>query len=71
MSTGAASDKRKRSWRDYLRAFGRAHRKASVQLESSRPLLDHLNELRQTGFQSFPGGDHHNRRLALPLPVRS
>lgn len=53
MSTGAASDKRKRSWRNYLRAFGRAHSKASVQLESSRPLLDHLNELRQRVFKVF------------------
>ena len=53
MSTGAASDKRKRDWRDYLRAFGRAHRKASVQLETSRPLLDHLNELRQRVFIAF------------------
>lgn len=53
MSTGAASDKRKRTWRDYVRAFGRAHRKASVQLESSRPLLDHLNELRQRVFKAF------------------
>lgn len=53
MSDGAASDKKKRSWRDYLRAFGRAHRRASVQLESSRPLLDHLNELRQRIFKAF------------------
>jgi sec-independent protein translocase protein TatC len=53
MSTGTASDKRRRSWRDYLHAFGRAHRKASVQLETSRPLLDHLNELRQRVFKAF------------------
>ena len=53
MSTGTASDKRKRGWRDYLSAFGRAHRKASVQLETSRPLLDHLNELRQRVFIAF------------------
>ena len=47
------TEKRKRSWRDYLRAFGRAHRKASVQLETSMPLLQHLNELRQRLFKAF------------------
>jgi len=47
--------KRKRSWRDYLRAFGRAHRKASVQLKTSMPLLQHLNELRQRLFKAFFG----------------
>ncbi|MBU2611426.1 MAG: twin-arginine translocase subunit TatC [Chloroflexi bacterium] len=47
------SKKRKRSWRDYLRAFDRAHRKASVQLESSKPLLQHLNELRRRLFKAF------------------
>ena len=45
--------KRKRSWRDYVGAFGRAHRKASVQLETSMPLLQHLDELRQRVFKSF------------------
>jgi hypothetical protein len=39
--------KRRRSWRDYLRALGSAHRKASLKLETSMPLLQHLNELRQ------------------------
>jgi sec-independent protein translocase protein TatC len=43
----------KRSWRDYMRAFGRAHSKASVQLETSMPLLQHLNELRQRLFKAF------------------
>jgi len=47
------SKKRKRSWRDYLRAFGRAHRKASVQLETSKPLLQHLDELRRRLFKAF------------------
>ena len=46
-------EKRKRKWRDVLRAFGRAHRKASVQLESSAPLLQHLDELRQRLFKAF------------------
>ncbi|MBT7074788.1 MAG: twin-arginine translocase subunit TatC [Anaerolineae bacterium] len=45
--------KRKRKWKDYFRAFGRAHNKASVQLESSQPLLDHLNELRKRIFKAF------------------
>lgn len=43
----------KRSWRDVTRAFGRAHRKASVQLETSMPLLSHLEELRQRVFKAF------------------
>ena len=47
------SKKRKRSWRDYLRALGRAHRKASVQLETSKPLLQHLDELRRRLFKAF------------------
>ncbi len=45
--------KRKRSWREYMRAFGSAHRKASVELETSMPLLQHLNELRQRLFKAF------------------
>jgi sec-independent protein translocase protein TatC len=36
-----------------FRAFGRAHRKASAQLESSAPLLKHLEELRQRLFKAF------------------
>jgi sec-independent protein translocase protein TatC len=46
-------EKRKRSWRDLFRAFGRAHRKASVQMESSAPLLKHLDELRIRIFKMF------------------
>src|SRR3972149_6903244 len=53
MSTEAVPLKKKRRWRDYLRAIGRAHKKAAVQLESSRPLLSHLNELRQRVFKAF------------------
>jgi len=45
--------KDKRNWRDVFRAFGRAHKKASVQLESSAPLLNHLNELRIRVFKAF------------------
>lgn len=45
--------KRKRTWSDFSRAFGRAHRKASVQMESSAPLLLHLNELRVRLFKAF------------------
>jgi sec-independent protein translocase protein TatC len=47
------SKKSKRSWKDYLRVFGRAHKKASTQLETSQPLLQHLNELRQRIFKAF------------------
>jgi sec-independent protein translocase protein TatC len=53
MGTRAASTKKKKSWRDYFRVFGRAHRKASLQLESSRPLLAHLNELRGRVFKAL------------------
>lgn len=45
--------KDKRGWGSYLRAFGRAHRKASVQLETSMPLLQHLDELRHRLFRAF------------------
>ena len=41
------------SWQDYLSALGRAHRKASVELETSLPLLQHLNELRQRLFKAM------------------
>lgn len=46
-------EKRKRGWLQVFRAFGRAHRKASAQLESSAPLLEHLNELRIRVFKIF------------------
>jgi sec-independent protein translocase protein TatC len=42
-----------RSWKDYSRAFGRAHNRASAQLEESMPLLRHLEELRQRIFKAF------------------
>ena len=45
--------KSKRSWLDYLGAFGRAHRKASAQMETSAPLLQHLDELRSRIFKIF------------------
>jgi sec-independent protein translocase protein TatC len=48
-----ASGKNKRTWRGVFGAFGRAHRKASVQLEGSAPLLQHLDELRQRLFKVF------------------
>jgi len=53
MSATPPLERRKRSWLDYIRAFGRAHRKAKVQLESSMPLLEHLEELRQRIFKAF------------------
>lgn len=45
--------KRKRSWSNIFSVFGRAHRKASVQMESSAPLLKHLDELRIRIFKAF------------------
>jgi sec-independent protein translocase protein TatC len=45
--------KPKHSWHEYLGALGRAHRKASVELETSLPLLQHLNELRQRLFKAL------------------
>jgi Sec-independent protein secretion pathway component TatC len=49
----AGLKKRKRKWRDVFRAFGRAHKKASEQLEPSAPLLQHLDELRRRLFKAF------------------
>jgi sec-independent protein translocase protein TatC len=51
--TVTVAKKSKRNWRNAFRAFGRAHRKASLQLESSAPLLNHLNELRIRVFKAF------------------
>jgi sec-independent protein translocase protein TatC len=51
--TVTVAKKNKRNWRNVFRAFGRAHRKASSQLESSAPLLNHLNELRIRVFKAF------------------
>jgi sec-independent protein translocase protein TatC len=53
MGNDAVKTKKKRNWNKYLRAAGSAHRKASVQFETSRPLLTHLNELRQRLFKAF------------------
>lgn len=53
MSIDASSlQKNKRSWRHVFRVFSRAHRKASVQMESSAPLLKHLDELRIRIFKA-------------------
>lgn len=48
-----STKKKKRNWSQYLGALGRAHRKASAQLESSMPLLKHLEELRRRVFIAF------------------
>ena len=53
MSTPSPHVRSKRSWRDYVGALGRAHRKARVQLDSSMPLLQHLEELRERLFKAF------------------
>lgn len=42
-----------RPWQKYLKAFGRAHRKAKKELDPSKPLLQHLNELRQRLFKAL------------------
>jgi len=39
--------------REVLRALGSAHKKASKELETSKPLLMHLNELRVRVFKAF------------------
>jgi sec-independent protein translocase protein TatC len=44
-----------KSWQDYFGALGRAHHTASAQLETSMPLLRHLDELRQRIFKAFLG----------------
>ena len=53
MATTAPAGRARRSWRDYARAFGRSHRKASVELSTSLPLLHHLEELRQRLFKAL------------------
>ena len=52
MSQPPPLERPKRSWRDYLRAVGRAHRQARAQLESSMSLLEHIEELRQRLFKA-------------------
>jgi len=44
-----------KTWQDYFGALGRAHHSASAQLETSMPLLRHLDELRQRIFKAFFG----------------
>ncbi|MCL4529126.1 MAG: twin-arginine translocase subunit TatC [Chloroflexi bacterium] len=54
MTTNVPVEKKpQHSWHDYLGALGRAHRKASVELGPSLPLLQHLNELRQRLFKAL------------------
>jgi len=47
------SSKRKRRWRNYLGAFNRAHKKASQELDTTLPLLEHINELRKRLFRAL------------------
>ncbi len=51
-TTSSAGKPKKPGWLSYARAFGRAHQKAKVQLDSSMPLLEHLEELRQRLFKA-------------------
>jgi sec-independent protein translocase protein TatC len=53
MATPASIKPSRPSWRDYLRALGRSHRTASVQLNTSLPLLHHLEELRRRVFYAL------------------
>jgi sec-independent protein translocase protein TatC len=48
-----APKERKHSWRNIFHAFGRAHRKASVQMENYATLFQHLDELRIRLFKAF------------------
>ncbi len=48
-----SSKKTRRNWRGFFQAFGRAHKKASAEFETSMPLLKHLDELRQRLFKAF------------------
>ena len=51
-STDTTLRPRRRSWRAYLGAVGRAHNTARAQLDTSMPLLQHLEELRNRLFKS-------------------
>ena len=56
MSSGVVNrevNSKPRRWGRFLGAFRRAHRKASVQLGDSAPLLRHLDELRKRIFKAF------------------
>ncbi len=53
MATPVSAKPARPSWRDYVRALGRSHRKARVQLNSSLPLLHHLEELRRRLFAAL------------------
>ncbi len=53
MATPVSVKPARPSWRDYVRALGRSHRKASGQLSSSLPLLHHLEELRRRLFKAL------------------
>ena len=50
MATPVTVKRPRPSWRDYVRALGRSHRRASVEFASSLPLLHHLEELRRRLF---------------------
>lgn len=53
LKTKSTPPEGKRTLSAYSRALGRAHQKASAQLETSMPLLQHLNELRERVFKAF------------------
>jgi sec-independent protein translocase protein TatC len=43
----------RRSWQVYSHALGRAHEKARLELGTSMPLLQHLEEIRKRMFKAF------------------
>jgi len=49
----AKKNKRKSRWRKFLGAFNRAHKKASQELDASKSLLEHMNELRKRLFRAL------------------
>ena len=54
MSSSSSTPKRKkRNLREVFRILGRSHKKASKELDSSKPLLQHLNELRVRIFKAL------------------
>jgi sec-independent protein translocase protein TatC len=53
MANRVTAGRARHAWRDYARAFGRSHRKASAELTTSLPLLHHLEELRRRLFKAL------------------
>jgi len=52
-SSNSNPKRKKRKLREVFRILGRSHKKASKELETSKPLLQHLNELRIRVFKAL------------------